>query len=171
MSASTIFSGARAIIKLAQAAIGYIVNCSGTTGINYQPLNVLAHLETVEHVPVAYTVEMSASLARVANVTRLAQGTADRFPGTKASIGDGGADSPQVMAPFGDDGLPILTAGELQADIFDRVLGGDALYSIGGVRCSQKAWEMAPGGMVAENCQFVARTSNEFGENTGAFGT
>lgn len=170
MSSSTIFSGARAILKLAQAAVGYVVNCSGTTGINYQPLSVLGHLEVVEHVPTAYTVELTASLARVAKVTRTNSGTSANFPGTFAGI-DGGVDSPQVMPSFGvdGDGTVILTSGELQADIFDRVLGGAALYTIKGVKCAQKAWEIAAGGMVAENCTFVARISGEAGENTAGF--
>jgi hypothetical protein len=170
MSASTVFSGARAILKLAQAAVGYVVNCSGTTGINYQPLNVLGHLEVVEHVPTAYTVEMTASLARVASVTRLNSGGAANFPGTLTGV-DSGADSPQVMPAFGVDGTgsAILTSGELQADIYDRVLGGAAIYTIKGVKCSQKAWEIAAGGMVAENCTFVARIQGEKGENTSTF--
>lgn len=170
MSTSTIFSGARAVLKLDQKAVGYVVNCSGTTGINYQPLNVLGHLEVVEHVPTAYTVELTASLARVASVTRLNTGAQANFAGTFAGI-DGGADSPQVMPSFGidGDGSVILTSGEMQADIFDRVLGGSALYTIKGVKCSQKAWEIAAGGMVAENCTFVARIQGENGENTAAF--
>lgn len=169
MSTSSIFSGARAILKLGAAAVGYVVNCSGTTGINYQPLSVLGHLEVVEHVPTAYTVELTASLARVATVTRLNTGKAASFPGTVSTI-DGGVDSPQVMAAFGDDGTTILTSGELQADIFDRVQGGASLISIKGVKCAQKAWEIASGGMVAENCTFVARIQNEKGESTTALG-
>lgn len=170
MSASTIFTGARAILKLASAAVGYVVNCAGTTGINYQPLNILAHLESIEHTPTSYTVEMTASLARVATVTRLASGAQANFPNTISGV-DAGVDSPQVMAAFGTDGTAILTSGELQADIIDRVIGGDALYTVKGVKCSQKAWEIAAGGMVAENCTFVARIMNEANENTAAFGT
>lgn len=170
MSTSTIFSGARAILKLAQQAVGYVVNCSGTTGINYQPLNVLGHLEVVEHVPTSYTVEMTASMARVATATRLNSAAPTNFQGTFAGI-DGGVDSPQIMPSFGvdGDGSVILTSGEMQADIFDRVLGGAALYTIKGVKCAQKAWEISAGGMVAENCTFVARISGENGENTSAF--
>lgn len=171
MSASTIFTGARAILKLASQAVGYVVNVAGTTGINYQPLNVLAHLEPVEHTPTSYTVEMTASLARVANVTRLASGAQANFPNTIQGV-DAGVDSPQVMAAFGADGTPILTSGELQADIMDRVnAGAEALYTVKGVKCAQKAWEVAAGGMVAENCTFVARIMTEAGENTAAFGT
>ena len=61
---SEVFSGARSVFKLDQKPVGYAIGVSGTTGINYQPLNVLGHLEVVEHVPVSYTVEMSANLAR-----------------------------------------------------------------------------------------------------------
>lgn len=166
MSASTVFSGARAILKIGTGNVGYVMNCAGTTGINYQPLNVLGHLETVEHVPVAYTVEMTASMARVANVTRLNTGTSTDFPGRKDSI-DGSANSPQIMPSFGisGDGQGILTSGELQGDVFDRVTGGEALYTIKGLKCSQKSWEIAAGSMVAENCTFVARIQGERGDN------
>jgi hypothetical protein len=163
MSASTVFSGARAVLKMSNKPVGYAVNCSGTTGINYQPLSVLGHLEVVEHVPTAYTVEFSASLARVAALTRL--NSSAGFPTLSEGI-EGATDSQQIMPAFATDGTPILQSGEMASVIQDRVTKG-SLYSIAGVKCSQKAWEISAGGMVAENCTFVARIMNEGGENTG----
>lgn len=163
MGASTVFSGARAVLKISNKPVGYATNCSGTTGINYQPLSVLGHLEVVEHVPTAYTVEFTASLARVAALTRL--NSSSRFPSLTAGI-EGATESQQIMAAFGVDGTAILQSGEMVAVIQDRVSQG-SLYSIGGVKCSQKAWEISAGGMVSENCTFVARIMNEAGENTG----
>jgi len=163
MSASSVFTGARAVLKVGNKPVGYAINCSGTTGINYQPLNVLGHLEVVEHVPVAYTVEFTASLARVATASRL--NTAATFPSLSANI-EGGTESAQIMPAFADDGSPILQSGELTAVIQDRITKG-SLYTISGVKCAQKAWEIAAGAMVSENCNFVARIMAEEGENTG----
>lgn len=164
---SEVFSGARSVFKLDGKPVGYAIGCSGTTGINYQPLNVLGHLETVEHVPVAYTVEMNANLARLAKATRL-KGFSN-FPGLRADV-EGGLESPQIMPAFGTNGLSILQSGELQSVIYD-IVTQQSLYTIAGVKCSQKAWDIQAGGMVAENCAFVARIMNEGGESVGTIGT
>lgn len=157
---SEVFTGARAVFKLDNKPLGYAIGCSGTTGINYQPLNTLGHLETVEHVPVAYTVELTANLARLAKATRLAG--FNNFPGLRADV-EGGLESPQIMPSFGSNGLNILQSGELQAVIYD-IVTKETLYTISGVKCAQKAWDIQAGGMVAENCTFVARIANEGGE-------
>ena len=64
---SQVFSGARAVFKLGGDPVGYALGTNGTTGINYNPIQVLGHLEVLEHVPVAYTVELNANLARLAS--------------------------------------------------------------------------------------------------------
>lgn len=159
MASGNVFSGARTIFKLADKAVGFGQGVSGTTGINYQPVNVLGHLEVVEHVPTAYTVEMSAVLARLARFSRLYE--QNSVPGMRDdSRYEGGSVSPAVMTPFGDNGLDILTQGELTATIVD-VVTQTALYTIQGVKCGQKAWDIQAAGMVAENCTFVARISSE----------
>jgi len=163
---SEVFSGARAVFKVGGKPVGYALGCSGTTGINYQPLSVLGHLEVVEHVPVAYTVELTSNLARIAKSSRLK--SFQNFPGLRSDI-EGGLESPQIMPAFGGNGLTILQSGELQAVIYD-IVTKQTLYTISGVKCSQKAWDIQAGGMVAENCTFVARISNEGGENTGTIG-
>lgn len=164
---SQVFSGARTVFKLANQPVGYALGCNGTTGINYQPLNALGHLETLEHVPVAYTVEMSANLARVAQASRLAP--FQNFPGLRPDI-DGSLTSPQIMPAFGTNGLNILQSGELTAVIYD-IVTQNTLYTIQGVKCSQKAWDIQAGGMVAENCNFVARITNELNETNAPIGT
>ena len=163
---SEVFSGARAVFKLNNKPVGYAVNTSGTTGINYQPIQVLGHLEVVEHVPTAFTVEMTASLARLARFTRLNQGQS--FPTLRQDV-EGSDTSPQIMPAFGEDGLNILQSGELVATIFD-VVTKTTLYTISGLKASQKAWDIQAAGMVAENISFVARLSNENGESLGTIG-
>lgn len=163
---SEVFSGARSVFKLDGKPVGYAIGVSGTTGINYQPLNVLGHLEVIEHVPVAYTVEMTANLARVAKATRLQNST--EIPGLRGDV-EGGNESPQIMPAFANNGLSILQSGELQAVVFD-VVTAESLYTISGVKCSQKAWDVQASGMVAENCNFVARIASEGGQNIGTIG-
>lgn len=165
MAASQVISGARAILKVGadSKAVGYCLGVNGTTGINYQPLRVIGHLEVMEHVPVEYNVEMTANLARMANYTRLAGGAA--FPGHRADDAfEGGTDSPQIMPAFGTNGDPILKAGEMSASLWDRVTK-KTLVNIAGLKCQNKGWDVAPSSSSAENCSFVARIANETGEN------
>lgn len=156
-----VLSGARSVLKLNEVIVGYCVGVTLTTGINYQPISVIGSLAVVEHVPVAYTVEMSANMARIAKVSRL--NSAQGFP-TRAGqpTSAANAQSPQIMPAYGTDGLPILKSGELEATIFDTVLG-KTLYKVTGVKCQNKSFDIAPGGAVTENCTFVARIVNETG--------
>jgi len=168
MPASQVFTGARAVFKLGGSPVGYALGVNGTTNINYQPLNVLGHLEVIEHVPVAYTVEMNANLSRLGSQTRMNAGAS--FPGLReGGDNDGSLTSPQIMPAFGTDGLNIIKSGELAATIYDRVTQ-KSLYTIKGVKCSQKGWDITAAGAVAENCVFVARISVEDGENDGTIG-
>ena len=164
---SQVFSGARTVFKLGGLPVGYALGCGGTTGINYQPLEVLGHLETVEHVPVSYRVEMNANLARIAATSRLS--SYPQFPGLRPDI-EGQTTSPQIMPAFGTDGTAILTSGELTAVIQD-IVTSTTLYTIQGVKCSQLSFEIQAGGMVSENATFVATIMNQGGENTGTIGT
>jgi hypothetical protein len=163
---SEVFSGARCVFKAQGLPVGYAIGVSGTTGINYQPLSVLGHIEVVEHVPVAYTVELTANLARIAKASRLSSSSA--YPGLRSDV-EGGTQSPQIMPAFANNGLSILQSGELQSVIYDTVTQS-SLYTISGVKCSQKAWDIQAGGMVAENCNFVARIASEGGQVDGTIG-
>lgn len=163
---SEVFSGARCVFKLEGKPVGYALGVSGSTGINYQPLSVLGHLEVVEHVPVSYAVELSANLARIAKATRMANYA--NFPGLRSDL-DGGLESPQIMPAFGTNGMNILQSGELQSVIYD-VVTQTSLNTISGVKASQKNWDIQSGGMVAEQCTFVARISAEGGQTDGTIG-
>lgn len=163
---SEVFTGARCVFKTGGKPVGYAIGVSGTTGINYQPLSVLGHLEVVEHVPTAYTVELSANLARIAKASRLQNSTA--YPGLRGDV-EGGSESPQIMPAFANNGLSILQSGEMQSVVYDTVTQ-TSLYTVQGVKCSQKAWDVQAGGMVAENCNFVARIASEGGQAEGTVG-
>lgn len=158
--ASEVISGARAIFKVGGQPVGYALDVSGSTGINYQPLNVLGHLEVVEHVPVSYVVSLNASMARIANGSRLNKKTS--FPGLRSDL-DGNLESPQLMPAFGTNGLNILQSGELSATIYDLVTK-TSLYEIVGIKAENKNWNLAPGSILAEQISFVARISHEADE-------
>lgn len=164
MATSQVFTGARSIFKLGGVIVGYSLGVSGTTGITYQPIQVLGNLAVQEHVPTAYTVELSAQMSRMANFTRLAK--AESFPqrDSESTGENSGGKSAQVMPAFGANGLNILQSGELKAEIVETI-SGLPLYTIEGVKASQKAWEVAAAGAVAENVTFVARICNENGES------
>jgi hypothetical protein len=163
---SEVFSGARCVFKIQGKPLGYALGVNGQSGINYQPLSTLGHLEVVEHVPVAYTVELSANLARIAKASRT--NSYANYPGLRADV-EGGLESPQIMPAFGSNGMNILTSGELQAVIYD-VVTQKSLYTISGVKCSTKSWDIQAGAMVSENCSFVARIMSEDGQLDGTIG-
>ena len=172
-----VFSGARAVFKIEGKVVGYTVGLSGTAAINYQPLNVLGTLAVVEHVPVAYTVEMNSQFARIAGASggsatsRLAnvQNGIPQPSGIPEAAKSQSGESPQIMPAYSENGVPILESGELTATVFD-VVTASTLYTVSGVKCSSKAWDIAHGSMVTENCAFVARIMNEGGESTTSLG-
>jgi len=169
--ATQVISGARVVLKFGQFVLGYCINVGVTSAINYQPINVLGTLAVVEHVPVAYTVEMNASVSRIAALSRLAA-TATELGGNAGddkiqSSSPGTPDvanpqSPRIMPAYNADGQEILKSGELEATIVD-VVSGDAIMKVFGVRCSNKSVEFAAGSAVAENLTFVAKVAQEKG--------
>ncbi|MGZ3772943.1 MAG: hypothetical protein ACXVCY_04155 [Pseudobdellovibrionaceae bacterium] len=163
---SQVLSGARMVFKLANKPVGYALGVNVSAGINYQPVSVLGHLEVVEHVPVAYQVEMSASMARIATASRLAG--YENFPGLRSGL-EGGVSSPQIIPAFGEDGMGILTSGEMTSTLQDLVTK-KSLYTVSGVKGASKNFEISPGSVVGEQCSFVARILNEDGENVGSIG-
>lgn len=79
-----VFSGARARFSVDGKIIGYATNCTGSEDIQYEPLEVLDHLQVVEFVPVAYRVTFTASRVRLigdgAGVAGSMRGPLDIFP-------------------------------------------------------------------------------------------
>jgi len=164
---SKVFTGARCRFKVGESFVGYALGCTGSSGINYTPIQGLGHLEVIEHAPSAFVVEMTTNLSRVVldsagKGTRLAG--AD-FTGTSETM----TDSPQIMPAFGEDGMNILKSGELTSYIYDRVTE-KSLYSITGCKASQKSFDCSGAGAVAENVTWVARIMHEFGFNDAAIG-
>jgi hypothetical protein len=166
-TSSQVFSGARAILKIGGQTVGYCLAMTGNTAINYQPIEACGNLAVLEHVPIGYTVEMTAQLSRLANFTRLANQTDFHTPPNSAAAT--AKQSPRVMPVYGLDGSGILKSGELTAVIQDVVLN-KAVFTIKGVKCTSKAWDVSGRAPVAENCNFVARYMVEDQEDESALG-
>jgi len=164
---SQVFSGARAFLQIGRETVGYCLAMSGTTAINYQPIEVIGSLAVIEHVPTGYTVEMTAQLSRLSAFTRLAKSTGINVAegSAQAVVGT----SPQIMPAYGNDGLAILETGELVANIQDVILK-KTIYKIKGVKASQKAFDIGARAPVAENVTFVARIMSELDEGDQAVG-
>ena len=164
---SEVFSGARAILKLNGTIVGYCLAMTGSTAINYTPIDACGSLAVVEHVPVGYVVELTAQLSRLARFTRLNTG---EFVTPEGVAQAAEATSPQIMPAFAGDGMSILTSGELTAVVQD-VVNKISVYTVKGVKCTTKAWDVSGRAPVAENCNFVARLMVEDQENTAAIGS
>jgi hypothetical protein len=164
-NASKVFSGARAVLKIGAQTVGYMLAVTGSTAINYAPIEGCGSLAVLEHVPIGYTVEMTAQLSRLAAFTRMASQTAMPLPDAGGEAGSVTATSPQIMPAFGTDGMGILKSGGMTAYIYDQVTAAN-VYTVKGVKCTTKSWDISGRAPVAENCNFVARLMIDQGENT-----
>jgi hypothetical protein len=155
---SQVFSGARALLKINDKTVGYCLAMTGSTVINYAPIDCCGTLGVVEHVPTGYTVEMTAQLSRLASFSRLAEASMTAGEWADSQI----VASPAIMPSYGADGLDIINSAAFQATIYDRV-SKSILYTIDGVKCSNKSWDVGARAAVAENCTFVAARCQEVG--------
>lgn len=129
MSTKT-FSGARAIFIFDGNPVAYAGGVSGEEMIDYEPVDVLSILEVREHVPVAYRTSLNAQVFRVVGESLKQVG----------------------IMPRQDD---ILTSGELQASIQDKVTGSTiALFQ--GVKTAGHSFDVTARGIVQENVSFVS---------------
>ena len=68
------FTGARARFSINGTKVGFAVNVAGSEEIQYDPVEVLDNIEVEEFVPVAYRVNLTASLIRIIGETIKSQG-------------------------------------------------------------------------------------------------
>jgi hypothetical protein len=141
--ATETFSGARARFKIDGVPVGFAAGVSGEEVIDYQPVDVLGKLEVREYVPVAYRCSLSAQIFRVINSSLHA-------------FGDTG------QAIMASNNVPlsspnhILTSGDLEAEIEDRLNSGVTMAKFEGVKASGHSFDISARGIVAENISFVA---------------
>jgi hypothetical protein len=74
MEKGRVFTGARARFSIEGKKVGYATNVSGSTEIEYQPVDVLDNIETEEFAPTAYRVSLQASTVRIVGETLKSQG-------------------------------------------------------------------------------------------------
>lgn len=137
-------SGSRTMFAINGAPVGYAAGVSGGEQISYEEIEVLDLLETREFVPVAYKCTLSAQVFRLIGKSLKALSI---FPAT----------------PGGDkDDLQILTSGDLEATLVDKVSNSTYGKFIG-VKCSGHDFDVSARGIVSDNVSFVCiRLKDEF---------
>ena len=140
-------SGSRTGFFIGGVAVGYAAGVSGGEQVNFEEIEVLDLLETREFVPVAYKCSLSAQIFRLIGKSLKALSI---FPAT----------------PGGDkDDLAILTSGDLEATLVDKVSGLTYGKFIG-VKCSGHDFDVSSRGVVSDNVSFVCiRLKDEFEGN------
>lgn len=127
--ASQTFSGARAIFMINAVPVAFAGGVSLGEEINYEPVDVLNLLEVREHVPVAYTCTLSATMFRVVGQSLKRLGILPRQE-------------------------EIIMSGDLEAAIQD-VVTRQTVSLVQGVRCSGHTWDITARGLVSEAVSFV----------------
>jgi hypothetical protein len=141
--AANVFSGARAIFVINNQPVGYAGGVSGSESIDYEPVDVLDLLEVKEFVPVAYRATLSAQIFRVIGKSLKALGI---FPSPASA----------------DNGINILTSGDLTCQIQDR-LQNQTMAQFEQCKCSEHSFDVTARGITSENVTFVTiRMKDEF---------
>lgn len=136
-------TGARAKFSLAGIKVAYATGVSLREIINYEAVEVLDNVQAVEHVPVGYTVSMSAEFFRVVNVTPKSEGW---FPS-------------QGKSPA-EHLLNMLNQGELVATIEDSKTG-KVVAHVEGVKISERNLQISARSLVGSNVTMVAKRARD----------
>ena len=142
LSPGTAFTGARARFSVKNVPIGYATNCTGGQEISYEPLKILDHISTVEHVPITYDVTFSASRVRLV-------GKSLRGPEFN------------LWPKVGDDDTEFLRSllnpefANMQAVIEDSILN-QVFMLLTNVKITSTNWNITAVGVVGEDITFVA---------------
>ena len=137
MPGTNVFSGARARFYIdtgeggGPEKVAYAGGVSGEETIDYEPVDVLDMIETLEFVPIAYRCALNAQVFRV-------------IGNSLKNLG---------IMPTKDN---ILTSGNMTATIEDRQNPGSTMAHVSGVKVQTKSWDVSARGIVAENISFVA---------------
>lgn len=129
MAAQT-FAGSRARFKINGEKVGFAAGISGEESIDYEPVDVLDLINTLEHVPVGYRCNFNAQMFRVVGQSLKNLG----------------------IFPLESN---ILTSGDLEASIEDTVAGRTA-YLFTGVKATTKSFDINARGLVSEQVGFTA---------------
>lgn len=122
-------TGARTVFRVNGEKVAFATTISYNENIEHEPVDVLDQIETSEHVPIAYRVDFSVELFRVAD----------------SSIKQLG------LMPVLDD---ILTAGVLTAEFIDRPTG-KTLGVVFGVKLTSRSGNVPTRAAARETLNFV----------------
>lgn len=131
-------TGARCRFSVNGQVIGYARNVSGGETIQYEALDVLDNIETEEHVPVGYSVTLTASMFRIVGSTLKSAGI---FPPT-------GKDSEEHLRNV------LLLSGIMKATLEDTKTG-KILYEYSSVKVSSHNWQVDARGIMGNDIDFV----------------
>lgn len=131
--AKNIYTGARAIFKLAGQKVAVATGVDVTETINYEPVRTLDLLEVYEFAETSYDCSLNCEYVKVIGQSATQLGF---FPHV--------------------DLMSILTQPELVAELYDNVTG-QLVDVVEGVKPSNKNYSVRAGAVVAENLTFVAK--------------
>jgi len=132
---TTVMTGAKAIFSLAGVKVGFSSQVQYNENIAYEPINVLDKLEVLEHAETGYTVDLSVQNFRVPNASVKQLGIMSKLP-------------------------QILTQGELDAVLIDKVTGATILLMTG-VKIQARQTTVDARGVMTETWNFVARQATD----------
>ena len=134
-----ILTGARCRFSVNGKTIGYARNVNFSESIQYEPIDVLDNIETEEHVPVGYSVTMSASMFRIVGATLKSEGL---FP-------VGGANAEERLQNV------LLQSGIMNATVEDTK-SGKTITEVQQVKVQTHNWGIDARGVVGTDVEFVA---------------
>jgi len=125
--------------------VGYATNCSGSEEIQYEAVEVLDHMQVIEHVPVGYRVSFVASRVRLiganAGLNGSLRGQMNAFPKL-------GADDEELLTRTLDLDDLVCTIEDSRSNL--------KFMQLEQVKIASRSWSISPRGIVGEDITFVA---------------
>jgi len=133
-----LITGARCRFSVNGQVIGYARNVSGGETVQYEAIDVLDNIETEEHVPVGYSVSLTASMFRIVGNSLKSAGL---FPPT-------GKDPEEHLRNV------LLLSGIMKATIEDTKTG-KVIHEYSNVKVSSYNWQVDARGVMGNDIDFV----------------
>ena len=144
-----VFTGARARLSVNGQVVGYATNCTGSEEIQYEPIRVLDHIQTVEFVPIGYDVTFSASRVRLI-------GQPIRGPDLAIFPKLGNNDAQHLQN--------ILNLADLTAQIEDSITS-QIFMILEQCKVARHNWTVVARGIVGEDIEFVGVRARDESES------
>jgi len=138
--AGNVFSGPRCRFYIDGDVIAYASGVSHEESYDYQPIDILDHIEIMEHVPVAYRCSLSSAFFRLVG-------------SSLKNYQLGGKSKP--IFPHLQGTNNILTSGTMSAVIEDKLSQANLAQFVG-VRAAHRTSDVTAHGVVTDNVSFVA---------------